>query len=119
MVQLAPLHLTYQDGHVTGVIETINVKFDVRDIKPGAVGSSHAARPKAKAGGAQSTYNRWEITAGEGKIEFERGGDGPISLAIDGEDYGTINEGDALLIDAQRQVLVNGTRRESPGATND
>ena len=95
------------------------MKFDVRDVKRVAIGSSHDARARAKAGGGQSTHYRWEITAGEVKIELDRGDDGPISLAIDGEDYGMINEGDALLIGAQRQVHVNGARRESPGATND
>jgi len=112
-------HVTNRDGHVTGVIPEINVKFDVLDVKTGGAGSSHTVEAGSKAGGAQSMHTRWEITAGEVEIEFERSDDGPVSLAVDGEDFGTINEGDVLLIDAQRQVLINARRRESRGAIND
>ena len=108
-------YISLENGRVTGQIAPIDVKLEVRAVKTRDVGSTHATEFKEDHTSAPKKewhHNRWDINAGGVRIELEQTGEEPIALRIDGNDYGVITKGDALLIDDQGRVLVSGVLRE-------
>ena len=55
----------------------------------------------------------WYIDFGEVSIGFRREDDEPIALSVNGKDYGSVTEGDELVIDENRVVSVNGKKRDA------
>jgi hypothetical protein len=58
--------------------------------------------------GAVDSRTIWHITIGSVSIVFERDAGQPIHLTVNGDNYGTLQSGDELLIDENRAVIVNG-----------
>ena len=93
-------------GSVGGVsIEVLNLTSEDAGIVPGL----------QTLAGPSGNYSRelWKITLGEVIIEFDRRASQPIELSVNDEFYGTIQTGDALLIDENRTVFVNGLERST------
>ena len=49
---------------------------------------------------------------GEVNIKFQRENEGPVSVQIDGDDYGELNSSDRLRVDESRAVFVNDVKRD-------
>jgi hypothetical protein len=102
--------VTNKNGRGTGTVA--GVQIVVEGLTDGSASAKHSVDASSgPAGSSQS--NRWEIELGKVQILLERKDNGPISLEVDGKSYGSVSEGDNLLIDASRGVTVNGENRSS------
>jgi hypothetical protein len=98
---------------VTGDISEIGLKLEVRGLEANGVSTKQKIDFKSTPTGENAITEHWEISAGEVQIIIDRAGNGPIALKVDKQDFGTIQEGVKLLIDEQRQVFIDGAKRES------
>jgi hypothetical protein len=100
--------VTNAGGVGTGSVADVSI--EVRGLTTGEASVMPSVQTLA---GPSGNYSRelWAITLGEVKILFERHAEGPIELTVDENFYGTIQAGDALLIDENRTVFVNGVER--------
>ncbi len=102
--------VTNQGGLGTGTVAGVNITVQGLKQKNAAViHSVHIAQ------GIESSTesHRWEVEFGEIKLVLASNDDQPISLTINGENYGTVDKGDELEIAANRAVIINGEERKS------
>ena len=100
--------VTNQAGLGTGTVAGVNIR--VLGLKQKNAAVTHSVKIVE---GAESTTesDRWEVEFGEVKLILASDKDQPMSLTIDGVDYGAVAKDDHLLIDAARKVTVNGEER--------
>lgn len=89
-----------------GTARAEGVDFEV--LEPGGGGSRFVGRSTSGGGGSES---RCEITLGEVQIVVKTV-DGRTRFSVNGTDYGSVGQGDSVVIDRERQVRVSGQRRE-------
>ena len=100
--------VTNQGGSGNGTVAGVNIRVLGLKQKDAAVTHSGTTVQGPE---NNSEHDRWEVAFGEVKLVLECSNDQPISLTIDGLDYGTVARDDDLLIDADRKVTVNGEER--------
>lgn len=93
-------------GVATG--EALGIYFEVANA------TGVQSKALLKAGQPEHTSARTEITlADDAVIQLEMLESGsPISFQLNGKEFGTLNEGDRVVIDENRNVTVNGITRE-------
>ncbi len=89
-----------------GMARAEGVDFEV--VEPGGGGSRFLGRSGL---GGDHSESRCEITLGDVLIVVETA-DGRTRFSVNGTDYGSVGEGDSVVIDRQREVRVNGEPRE-------
>ena len=109
--------VTNQNGEGTG--EVAGVKIEVQGLKDKSAGVTHAFDLSQGPEGTGAS-ERWDVNFGEVRLVLERENDGPIMVKVDGKIYGTVEKGDRLVIDKDRNVSVNGQSRveEKTAASN-
>jgi len=92
--------ITHEDGRTTAHVEGVHIEV----IEPGSGGSSTSST----SGGREA---RHEIEIGNVRILVEKR-DGRTNLTVNGRPCGRIGPGDSVVITPDREVLVNGERRQ-------
>lgn len=100
--------VTNTGGVGTGSVAGVSI--EVRGLTTGEATVMPSVQTLA---GPSGNYSRelWNITLGDVKIVFERFAEGPIELTVNENFYGTIEPGDAVLVDENRTVFVNEVER--------
>lgn len=89
-----------------GTARAEGVDFEV--LEPGGGGSRCFGRSTSGGGRSES---RCEIALGDVQIVVKTV-DGRTRFSVNGTDYGSVSEGDSVVIDREREVRVSGQRRE-------
>jgi len=89
-----------------GMARAEGVDFEV--LEPGGGGSRFLGRSGSGGGRSES---RCEIALGDVLIVVTTV-DGRTRFSVNGADYGSVGQGDSVVIDREREVRVNGQRRE-------
>jgi hypothetical protein len=82
---------------------------DIKVIEPGGGGGGSGTSVSHGLGGYEE---RHELRLGEVIVRIVDK-DGRITLAVNGRDYGPVQRGDQVLVTEDREVRVNGARREA------
>ena len=100
-------HVTNKSGH--GTAEVWGISFDVQEAGSNAAGSEFSGTISIK---PEETHVLDKITLGDVKITIEKRHGAPITLAVNGKSFGTVEVGSTVEIDNKRNVVVNGTVRK-------
>jgi hypothetical protein len=95
------------DGHGTATVWGIT--FDVDE--PGSATAGATAVSSSREDSMENDL-RNELVMGDVTIVIEKQSDAAITLNVNGEAYGTLMSGDAVAIDAERNIEVNGVTRK-------
>ena len=88
--------------------EVWGVRIHIAETNGGGISSTFVGGVSATKGALDAKQT---IVAGDVTIEFAADGFEPISLKVNSKEYGTIEEGDELSIDADRNVTINSELR--------
>ncbi len=88
--------------------EVWGVRIHIAETNGGGISSTFVGGVSATKGALDAKQT---IIAGDVTIEFAADGFEPISLKVNSKEYGTIEEGDELSIDADRNVTINSELR--------
>lgn len=102
--------VTNKNGNGIGTVAGVEIK--VQGLKSNDAGAKHTVK-SADGSNGSTMSERWDVDFGEVKLVFQRENNGPVSLNIDGQDYGLVKDGDRLLIDENRTTFVNDQQREA------
>jgi hypothetical protein len=94
----------------TGTGNVAGVEIEVLELANHKSGITHSVNITATTTGADETET-WDVHFGEVSVLLAQENNGPVSLTVDGLKYGTVAEGDRLVIDADRNVMVNDKTR--------
>ena len=98
-----------------GTAQVWGMTFDVAEPNDGASGSSF----EGTLSHSEKTDARHTITMGDDvNIRLEKVPGSGITFQFNGENYGTLEVGDNVVIDKERNVTVNGTGHRPEDATN-
>jgi hypothetical protein len=95
-----------------GTGDVAGVEIEVQNLSKHNSGVTHSVSISETPSGAEQA-EKWDIQFGEVSVVMEREGNETIELTVDGQRYGSLKEGDKLLIDADRDVIVNDVRRNA------
>ena len=84
------------------------ISFTVQDA--GGTSSSKTTSSTGRDGTSQTTH---QLHLGDLTIDLGEEVDGAMPMTVDGKPYGTLQKGDAVVIDADRTITVNGQVRTS------
>ncbi|MDB4695216.1 hypothetical protein OAF47_01985 [bacterium] len=98
--------ITNWEGAVSG--EVWGVSIEIAETSDGGIMSSFVGGISSSKGAVDAKQT---IVAGDVTIEFAADGFEPIVLRVNSKDYGQIEEGDELSIDAERNVTINSELR--------
>ena len=96
----------------TGTGDVAGVDIEVQNLSKHNSGVTHSVRISETPSGAEQAET-WDIKFGEVSVVMDREGNEAIELTVDGQRYGSLKEGDKLLIDADRNVIVNDVQRNA------
>lgn len=98
-----------------GTAQVWGITFDVAD----PVGGSASAHFEGMLSNSEKTDARTKITVGDDvNIRLEKVPGSGITFQFNGARYGTLEVGDNVVIDKERNVTVNDTRHRPEDATN-
>ena len=95
------------EGEANG--EVWGVRIRIVETSDGGISSTFTGGVSASEGALDAKQT---IIAGDVTIELAADGFGPISLKVNSKQYGKIEEGDELSIEADRKVMVNSELRQ-------
>ncbi len=93
-------------GEASG--EVWGVQIRIAETSDGGISSTFAGGVSASKGALNAKHT---IVAGDVTIEFAADGFDPITLSVNSRNYGNIEEGSELLIDDDRNVMINNELR--------
>jgi hypothetical protein len=98
--------MTNLEGEANG--EVWGVRIHIAGTNGGGISSTFVGGVSASKGALDA---KQKVIAGDVTIELAADGFEPISLKVNSQEYGTIEEGDELSIDADRKVMINDELR--------
>ena len=101
-------HMSNTNGGAVG--EVCGVRIHVAETDGGGVRTSSTIAGSAAQGVGDAKHT---IEVGDVTITLEKGDGALILLNVNGMDYGQIQKGDELFVDAERAVTVNGELRSA------
>ena len=96
-----------------GTAQMWGITFDVVEPVGTSAGSSFDGSLSTD---PKKTDARVDITLGDVEIRLDKTPGNPITLTVNGNDLGTLEVGDTVSIDKDRNVQVNGAAREPENA---
>jgi hypothetical protein len=104
--------VTNLDGR--GTAKVWGIRFEVADPVGAASGSEFEGGLHSD---PEQTNARVKITLGDDvDIQLQKVPGSPITFKLNGKPYGTLEVGDRVIIDKERNVKVNDTARQPEGA---
>lgn len=99
-----------------GTAKVWGITFDVAEPVGRSAGSRFDGSPSND---PEKTDARIEITIGDVKILLEKIPGSPITFGFNGDNYGTLEIGDKVSLDNERNVKVNGSERKPEEAKHE
>ena len=101
-------HMSNMNGVAVG--EVCGISIHVAETNGGGVSTSNVIGAPVTQGVSDAKQT---IEVGDVTITLEKGGRDLVVLNVNGMDYGQIQKGDELFVDAERTVTVNGELRSA------